>query len=477
MTITQLAKKIQEGEILPDTLVRSSLDKIKKLNLILNAVITITEKEAIEKAAMLKITTKSCEIAAIPMLIKDNISVKDIRMSASSKMLDNYIPPFDATIVSRLTDAICLGKTNLDAFAFGGSTENSGYGVTKNPWDITKVAGGSSGGSAAAVASDMCQYALGTDTGGSIREPAAFCGVVGLKPTYGRSSRYGIAAMGSSLDCPGPITQNVEDAAIILEYISGLDKYDGTSVSQSVPKFREFSNIKGMRVGLSKEIFNESALGGLEKGVKNSVLETVKILESLGAQIREVSTPYSVYALPVYYIITPSEITANMARFDGIRYGNTLDEAKNLMDIYLSSRSHFENEVKRRIIMGSYVLSSGFYDAYYNKASAVRTCIINELQETFKNVDILVGPTTPTTAINIGQNSNDPLAMYLMDLFTVTANIAGLPAISIPCGLSNGLPVGFQIMGKQFDEQSILNAAFAIEQSIQFQEKFKPSLG
>ncbi len=470
--IKTLQDKLKNKEISSRELAEEYFRNIEKYDPTLQAFMTVTPERGFETAEEIDKAGVYEGVSGIPMALKDNISVKDIRLTASSRMLEEYISPYDATVVKRLKGGLLMGKTNLDAFAFGASTENSGYMVTKNPWNTKKVAGGSSGGSAAAVASGMAVFALGTDTGGSIRQPAGFCGVVGLKPTYGRSSRYGLAAMGSSLDCPGPITTSVEDAAIVLQLISGVDPMDATSVDIQVPDFRVFESIKGKKAGLPKEFFDPSLVEGLDAGVKEQVLATVKRLQKLGVEIVEVSMPYSVFALPVYYIITPSEISANMTRYDGIRYGHTTLHPEDLLDLYKTSRASFEDEVKRRIFVGNYALSSGYYDAYYNKAMQVRTLIIEEMHKTFEKVDFIVGPTSPTPAFGIGENTDNPVSMYLEDIYTVTANIAGVPAISIPCGLSDGLPVGFQIIAKQFDEKTILDVSFALEQDIAFAKSY-----
>jgi aspartyl-tRNA(Asn)/glutamyl-tRNA(Gln) amidotransferase subunit A len=476
-TLKQLAESVAHKKRTSQSLVYESMERVKKHEKKMHAFMRVTEKEAMEKAKKVDLAIQNNEavsaLAGIPYVAKDNYSVKDIGMSASSKMLDDYISPYNATVIARLQDAVCIGKTNLDSFAFGSSTENSGYGPTHNPWDISKVPGGSSGGSAAAVASGMALFGLGTDTGGSVRQPASLCGIVGLKPTYGRISRYGLAAMGSSLDCPGIFTRSVEDAAFVLGEVAGVDEKDATSVDVPVEDYTQFKSVKGLKAGLAKEFFDEKYVSGLDAGVKEKVLETVKLLEKMGVEIVEVSIPHSVYALPVYYVITPSEISANMARYDGIRYGHTTTEPKDLLDLYFISRESFEDEVKRRIFVGNYTLASGYYDAYYNKAMQVRTIIIDELRDIFTKVDFLVCPTSPTVAFGIGEKADDPVAMYLSDIYTVTANIAGIPGISIPCGLSENLPVGFQIMGNQFAEKTILDVAYALEKEIDFTNKYQ----
>ncbi len=401
----------------------------------------------------------------IPCAIKDNILIKDEICTAGSKILENYRSAYDATVIKKLKKKgiSFIGKTNLDEFAMGASTENSAFGPTKNPHDLTKVPGGSSGGSAAAVAAGLCTFALGSDTGGSIRQPAAFCGVVGLKPTYGRVSRHGLIPLGSSLDQIGPITKNVYDAAYIMNIVAGKDKMDATTVDVEVPDYTQNLNdgVKGLKIGIPKEYFGE----GLDKKVKETIENAIKDLEKDGAETIEVSLPHSKYAVPTYYIVLPSEISANLARFDGIRYGYSNQKGDNLIDVYLNSREEgFGDEPKRRIIIGTYALSSGYFDAYYIKAQQVRTLIKQDFDKAFEKVDILIGPTTPTTAFGLGEKTDDPIEMYLADIYTAAINLAGLPAISIPCGKVDNLPVGLQIIGKQFDEPTVLKVAHTYEQ-------------
>jgi aspartyl-tRNA(Asn)/glutamyl-tRNA(Gln) amidotransferase subunit A len=403
--------------------------------------------------------------SGVSCAVKDNILIKDEISTAGSKILENYKSAYDATVIKRLREkeVSFVGKTNLDEFAMGASTENSAFGPTKNPHDPTKVPGGSSGGSAAAVAAGLCTFALGSDTGGSIRQPAAFCGVVGLKPTYGRVSRYGLIALGSSLDQIGPITKNVYDTAYVMNIIAGKDKMDSTTVDVEVPDYTQNldEGIKGMKIGIPKEYFGE----GLDEKVKKTVEDAVKDLEKAGAEIVEASLPHSKYAVPAYYIILPSEISANLSRFDGIRYGHSNQKGDNLTDVYLNSREEgFGDEPKRRIMLGTYSLSSGYFDAYYMKAQQVRALIKQDFDKAFEKVDVLVGPTTPTTAFDLGEKTDDPVEMYLADIYTAAINLAGLPAISIPCGKVDNLPVGLQIIGKQFDEPTVLKAAYTYEQ-------------
>jgi len=398
--------------------------------------------------------------------IKDNLVTTNLPTTCSSKMLEKFISPYEATVVQKLHEAKLnwIGKTNLDEFAMGSSTENSAFGVTKNPWDLTRVPGGSSGGSAAAVAAGMVDWALGSDTGGSIRQPAAFCGVVGLKPTYGRVSRYGLIAMASSLDQIGPITRDVKDAAQILQIIAGRDEMDATSVDEPVPDYGEAltGKIKGLKIGIPREYFGK----GLDPEVKKKVEEAIKILEKQGAKIVPISLPHTPHAISVYYIIQSAEVSTNLSRYDGIKYGYSDNRGDNLLSVYLNSRSQgFGAEVKRRIILGTYALSAGYRDAYYKKATKVRKLIRQDFDEAFKKVDIIATPTTPTTAFKIGEKADNPLEMYLSDVFACSANLSGNPAISVPCGFDkNKLPVGLQLIADHFEERKLLNAAYAYEQ-------------
>ncbi len=430
--------------------------KIESENKKLNAYLTVFD-EANE--------TKG-ELAGVPCALKDNMLVEGTRATAASKILDNYISAYDATVVKKLRAAgvSILGKTNLDEFAMGTSTENSAYGPTRNPLDTERVPGGSSGGSAAAVAADLAVFALGSDTGGSIRQPAAMCGIVGLKPTYGRVSRHGLIAMASSFDQIGPLTKTVYDAAVVLNVLCGHDVFDSTTVDREVPDFTLHldKSIKGLKVGVPKEFFRE----GLAKEVADKVTETIKKLESMGCEIVDISLPNFEYGLAAYYIAVPSEVSSNLARFDGIRYGHSTKHARNLLETYVYSRSEgFGPEPKRRIMLGTYALSSGYYDAYYLKAQKVRALIKKDFDDAFKKVDVIVGPTAPNTAFKIGEKASDPLALYLEDIYTVPLNLAGLPGISVPCGngKDSGMPVGFQIMGKSFDEATILRVAHQLE--------------
>ena len=431
----------------------------------INGFIRITEDLAINQAKkvddLLANGQSISMISGVPASLKDVLVTKDVVTTAGSKILENFNPPYSATAAEKLLDngLVLVGKTNMDEFAMGASTENSAYKITKNPWDVSRVPGGSSGGSAASVAAGMCIYSLGSDTGGSVRQPASFCGVVGLKPTYGRVSRYGLIAMASSLDQIGPITKTVEDSAILLNIISGYDLKDATSAGNKVPDYTKVlgKSVKGLKIGLPKEFFGE----GISKDVKETILIAVKVLENLGAKIVDISLPRSKEAISVYYLIMPSEVSANLARYDGIRYGKTRDK--------------FGAEVKRRLMLGTYALSSGYYDAYYLKAAKVRTLIREEFSNAFKKIDCIVGPTAPTTAFKIGEKIDNPLAMYLADILTVSANLAGIPAISLPCGFIKGVPVGLQIMANYWQEETIFQVAYAYEQSQEWYAR-KPNL-
>ncbi len=457
LTIKEAHEGLLKKKFTSVELTEACLVEIKKLNKKLNVFVTVTEYEAIEAAkAVDKKIAKGGKIGileGIPAAIKDNILVRDIRCTAASRILENYVAPYDATVIEKLKSAgaIILGKTNLDEFAMGGSTENSYFGPTKNPHDPACVSGGSSGGSAAAVAANMCIWALGSDTGGSVREPASFCGVTGMKPTYGAVSRYGLMAMASSLDQIGPITKNAEDAEIIFEAIRGKDKMDSTTVEREIKK-----NNKILKIGLPKEYFAE----GLDSKVEKKIREAVAKLEGVGIKIQEVSLPHTEYSLAVYYLIMPAEVSSNLARYDGVRYGYSTKKSKTLLENYLKSRAEgFGDEAKRRIMLGTYALSAGYYDAYYLQAQKMRTLIRQDFEKVFKEVDCLITPTAPTTAFKIGEKINDPLTMYLADIYTVSANVAGVPAISVPCGLANKMPVGLQIMASWFNEEKLFQAA------------------
>ena len=474
LTVHELLEKLDEKEITPEDITKSYVSRIKEKEKDVDCFMTILEDEAIETAKNIK--ERNTKYAGIPIAIKDNICIKNVRTTCSSKMLENFIAPYDATVAEKIKEEnmVILGKTNMDEFAMGSSTEYSYFKKTKNPWDLSRVPGGSSGGSIAAVASDMAPWALGSDTGGSVRQPAALCGIVGLKPTYGLVSRYGLIAYASSLDQIGPATKDVEDNALLLGIIAGHDEKDSTS--SNIPKKDYLKNlkngVKGLKIGVPKEFFGD----GLNEDVKEQVLNAVETYKKLGATVEECSLPVAEYALATYYIISCAEASSNLGRFDGIRYGYRTKNYETLKDIFVNSRTEgFGDEVKRRIILGTYVLSSGYYDAYYKKAQKVRTLIINEFNKNFEKYDVILTPTSPTTAFKIGEKSNSPLEMYLADLYTVPVNIAGVPALSIPCGIdSKGLPVGLQLIGKHFDEETLFRAAYSFEQEFKFREKYKP---
>jgi aspartyl-tRNA(Asn)/glutamyl-tRNA(Gln) amidotransferase subunit A len=446
------------------------IKRIHKNNEDLGVFLYVDEEGARAKAEEVDIKIGNGEslkgLSGVPIAIKDNINVSGMQNTCASKILQGYKAPYDATVIKNIKDAdgIILGKVNLDEFAMGSTTENSGIQLTRNPWDKTKVPGGSSGGSAASVAAMMSSLAIGTDTGGSVRQPASLCGVVGLKPTYGRVSRYGVVAFGSTLDQVGTFSRDVEDCALLAETLSGLDNNDFTTADKIVPDYRKSltRDIRGKRIGVPKEYFGE----GLNDDVRRAVEEAILVFKENGAEIIPCSLPLTDYALAAYYIISSAEASSNLARFDGVRYGYRAKEYKDSLDLYTKSRSEgFGKEVKRRIMLGTYVLSAGYYDAYYKKALKVRTLIKNDFLDSFKNFDAILSPTSPTTAFNIGERVNDILAMYLSDIYTVPVNIAGIPAISVPCGISHGLPIGLQLMGDYFREDTLFNLAYSYEQS------------
>ena len=452
LTIRDVQEGIRKGEFSAEELHKKFLDLIKKENSKLNAYLEFIQGHPLD-------VVQGMPLEGVALAVKDNICIKDTITTAGSKILKNYKAVYDATVIDKLkkAGAIFLGKTNLDEFAMGASTENSAFGPTRNPHDYSRVPGGSSGGSAAAVAAGLAVAALGSDTGGSIRQPAAFCGIVGLKPTYGRVSRHGLIAMASSLDQIGPLTKNVYDSALLLNFLAGKDPMDSTTANEKVLDFTEnlTKSVKGLKIAMPKEYFGE----GLDSEVNNKVEQAIAKLESLGAHVDQVSLPHTDYALAAYYLIVPSEVSSNLARYDGVRYG-LHKEGKNLLETYLKSRSEgFGDEVRRRIILGTYALSSGYYDAYYLRAQKARTLIRQDFEKVFEKFDVVVGPTTPTTAFKIGEKE-DPLSMYLSDIYTVSVNLAGLPAISVPCGNVNSLPSGLQIIGKKFDEETILRTAY-----------------
>jgi len=456
LTITKAHQGLKKKQFSALELCKAYLDKIEEGKEV-HAFLTVNESLALSQAKkiddLIAAGSEMPVLAGLPCAVKDNILVENVRCTAGSKILGNYIAPYSATVVEKLKSqgAVILGKTNMDEFAMGSSTENSGFGLTRNPHDLSRVPGGSSGGSAAAVATDECLYTLGSDTGGSVRQPASFCGVVGLKPTYGAVSRYGLIAFASSLDQIGPITKTVEDAKIVFEAISGKDELDSTSVSPKIG----IQKLKNVRIGVPKEYF----VKGMDKEIEKMIKAAIKKYTDKGAKVIEVSLPHTEYALPAYYIINPSEASANLARYDGIKYGFSKKE-KSLIDVYLQSRGQgFGTEVRRRIMLGTYALSSGYYEAYYLRAQKVRTKIKEDFDKAFSKVDVIVTPTSPTTAFKIGEKTSDPLTMYLSDIYTVSINLAGLPAISLPCGRIGKLPVGMQIIGKAFQENIIFKVA------------------
>ena len=475
LTAHELIKLIAKGEATGASIIDQLFPRIDKLDGKVHAFVLANKEKA--KASVSSSAKRSGRLSGIPVLIKDNICVKDEATTCASKILKGFKPPYDATVVKKLegAGAILIGKANMDEFAFGSSCETSCYGPTKNPWDLARIPGGSSGGSAAAVAADETIAALGSDTGGSIRQPAALCGVVGLKPTYGRVSRYGLIAFASSLDQIGPITKDVEDAALILSVIAGYDEMDSTSVDLPVPDYaRALSkDVKGMRIGVPKEYF----IKGLDKEVEGSVKAAIELLKSKGAEVIEISLPHTEYAVGTYYIVATAEASSNLARFDGVQYGLRAEGAKDMIDMYIKTRSlGFGDEAKRRILLGTYCLSTGYYDAYYLKAQKVRTKIKEDFDRAFEVCDCIITPTSPTPAFRIGEKTNDPLSMYLSDIYTIPANLAGLPAMSVPCGFTKGgLPIGMQILAKAFGEEAIFRAAYTFEQNTEFHKR-KPKL-
>lgn len=480
LTVHELMDKLKNKELTSTQITQSYIDRIEEKEDDVKAFVTILKEEALKQANEIDKKRESGEInsefAGIPIGIKDNMCTKGVKTTCSSHMLENFVSPYDATVVEKLNNEniIDLGKLNMDEFAMGGSTEYSYFKKTANPWNLNKVPGGSSGGSAAAVAANMVPWALGSDTGGSIRQPSSFCGVVGLKPTYGLVSRYGLVAFASSLDQIGPITKDVEDAAILLNIIAGHDEKDTTSANIEKKDYTANlkNDIKGKKIGVPKEFFGE----GINEEVKETLKQAIETYKNLGAEIEEFSLDIAQYSLATYYIIACAEASSNLGRFDGIRYGYRAKEFGSLKELYRKSRSDgFGPEVKRRIILGTYVLSSGYYDAYYKKAQKVRTLVMNEFQKAFEKYDIILTPTSPTVAFDIGSKSNNPLEMYLADICTVSVNIAGLPGISIPCGVDKeGMPIGMQLIGNKFEEDKLLNMAYAFEQVTKFREKFRP---
>jgi len=478
--VSDLHELIHKKEVTVSDLVEESYKRIGEVEDKVKAFLTLDEEaaRAAAKAQDEKLNSGDSRglLFGMPIGVKDNIVTKGLRTTCASKILENFDPIYDATVVQKLQQAqtVTIGKLNMDEFAMGSSNENSHYQKTRNPWNLERVPGGSSGGSAASVASGEVLFSLGSDTGGSIRQPASFCGVVGMKPTYGRVSRFGLVAFASSLDQIGPITRTVEDNAYLLQAISGLDPMDSTSANVDVPNFAASltGDIKGLKIAVPKEYLGE----GVTEAVRQSVMESLKVLEGLGAVWEEVSLPHSKYALAAYYLLSSSEASANLARFDGVRYGYRTQDAESLIELYKKTRAEgFGDEVKRRIMLGTFALSSGYYDAYYKKAQQARTLIKKDFEDVFEKYDVIVGPTTPTPAFKIGEKIDDPLTMYINDILTIPVNLAGVPGISIPCGFDAGLPLGLQIIGKHFDEATIYRVAHAFEQATDF-HKQKPGL-
>jgi aspartyl-tRNA(Asn)/glutamyl-tRNA(Gln) amidotransferase subunit A len=472
LTIHQALEYLRSGHISAVELTNSLLTRIEQIDPLTRAFLHLTPEIAMSMAADAD-HRRACgdeqALLGIPFAIKDVLCTQGIETTCGSRILNGFIPPYDATVVAKLrqTGAVILGKTNTDEFAMGSSTENSGYFTSHNPWALDRVPGGSSGGSAAAVAADECLGALGSDTGGSVRQPAAFCGITGLKPTYGRVSRYGLVAFASSLDQVGPLTKDVRDSALVLQAIAGYDNSDSTSANIPVPDYSAFllPKLDGMRLGVPYEFLGE----GIQPEVAQAIQLAIRVLESLGAKIIPVTMPYTRYALPVYYLIAPAEASANLARYDGMRYGYSSPQARDIGETFRRTREEgFGTEVKRRIMLGTYALSAGYYDAYYLKAQKVRTLIKQDFDEAFNTCQALLTPTTPTTAFRIGEKTNDPLQMYLADICTLSLNLSGNCGISIPCGFANGLPIGLQIMGNAFDEETILHIAYAYEQATEW---------
>jgi aspartyl-tRNA(Asn)/glutamyl-tRNA(Gln) amidotransferase subunit A len=480
LTAHELHQKLITREVSSTEITQAVLQRIDEVDNKVKAFVTVTRDQALAKAGEIDKKISRGEqlgpLEGIPTVIKDNMCTQGVLTTCSSKMLHNFVPPYNATVVEKLNaaGAVVVGKSNMDEFAMGSSTENSRFFTTRNPWDTECVPGGSSGGSAAAVAADETIYSLGSDTGGSIRQPASFCGVVGLKPTYGAVSRYGLIAFASSLDQIGPFSKDVTDCAQAFNIIAGHDHRDSTSAQFAVPDYTSFltGDVKGMKIGIPKEYFVE----GTDPAVLGLIKEAIKKYEDMGAICEEVSLPHTEYALPVYYIIAPAEASSNLARYDGVRYGHRDETAEDIVTMFMRTRSEgFGAEVKRRIMLGTYVLSSGYYDAYYLQALKVRTLIKQDFDRAFEKFDILLSPTVPSPAFKVGEKADDPIQMYLSDIFTISVNLAGIPGISIPCGLSDGMPVGLQLMGKPFGEGDLFRAAYAFEQSTEY-HKVKPNL-
>jgi len=481
LTLDDAGKRLRKREFSSLELTEAVFQRIAASDDKIHAYLTVARDDGLEQARQadkrLKQDSGISSLLGIPIAVKDNFLTCGLRTTCASKILGEFIPPYDAATVQKLraAGAVITGKTNLDEFAMGSSAENSAFFPTRNPWNLERIPGGSSGGSAAAVASDQCIAALGTDTGGSIRQPAACCGIVGLKPTYGRVSRYGIVAFASSMDQVGPMTKDVRDAALLLEAIAGYDPGDSTSVNRAVPRYASSLTepVKGLRLGIPKEYF----VAGMQAEVERAVRTAIRELEKTGAVVEEISLPHTEYAVAVYYIVATAEASSNLARYDGMRYGRRA-QAQDLTETYMISRDEgFGAEVKRRIMLGTYALSAGYYDAYYLKAQKVRTLIKRDFDEAFKRCDVIVTPTAPTTAFKLGEKTQDPLQMYLSDIYTISINLAGLPALSLPCGFdSEGMPIGLQIIGKPFDESTIFGVAYNYEQATEWHKK-RPRIG
>ena len=478
LTIHEAQALMKKGKVSAVELTQAAIDRILAVDNDVKAYLTLTPELALEQAREAderRARGENAPLLGVPLAIKDVICIEGVTTTCGSRILENFVPPYSATVIERLREqgVVLLGKTNMDEFAMGSSTENSGFFTTHNPWNLARVPGGSSGGSAAAVAAGECLGALGTDTGGSVRQPAAFCGVVGLKPTYGRVSRYGLVAFASSLDQIGPLAKDVTDAAMMLSAISGYDRRDSTSVDAPLPDYTPslVPDVRGMRVGVPQEYFME----GMQAEVENAVRAAIDELANLGAEIVKVSLPYTEYALPVYYIIAPAEASANLARYDGVKYGYSYPDPADVWDAYRKTRQYgFGAEVKRRIMLGAYALSAGYYDAYYLRAQQVRTLIKRDFEAAFEGCDVIAAPATPTVAFRIGEKIDDPLQMYLSDVFTLSMNLAGICGLSLPCGFADGLPIGLQIMGPAFGEEKVLRVAYAYEQATDWHTRRPP---
>jgi aspartyl-tRNA(Asn)/glutamyl-tRNA(Gln) amidotransferase subunit A len=480
LTVHELQERLARREVSAAELLRATYERIDRVEPAIRAFVTLTRPQAEAAAERVDRDRKAGvalpPLAGIPIALKDNLCTAGVATTCASRILSGFAPPYSATVTERLEQQgmVMVGKTNMDEFAMGSSTENSAVAVTKNPWDVTRIPGGSSGGSAAAVAAGFCAAALGSDTGGSIRQPASLCGLVGLKPTYGRVSRYGLVAFASSLDQIGPLTKDVTDSAIMLQAIAGHDPHDSTSAAIEVPDYRTAlrGSAAGLRLGVPKEYF----VDGMEPEVERAVREAIRLYEKQGLKVQEISLPHTRYAVATYYLVATAEASSNLARYDGVKYGYRTKQAASLLEMYARSRAEgFGPEVKRRIMLGSYALSAGYYNAYYQKAQQVRTLLRRDFEQAFTQVDLIVTPTAPTTAFRIGEKTDDPLQMYLSDIFTISANLAGLPALSLPCGFtSGGLPIGLQLSGKPFDEATLLRAAYAYEQATPWHTRRAP---